>query len=348
MFTPKFNLTPAIVNQLTSIERLYGQLISEKMIPSLALKLNQENMVLATHYSTSIEGNPLKPREVTNIVLGDTIPTSKSEKEVKNYFDALNHITIASRHREPFSVKLTVDTHEYVMRGIDIKYPGKFRSSKVIVGHKGIHGLVVKHDPPAHTEKGITHLLNELFNYIKVPSQYSPLIQAGLLHHQLAFIHPFYDGNGRVTRLLTAYYLMIHDYQVSKYFILDDYYDIDRLQYSDKLHSADQGDQTEWLEYFLEGIEHSVRAALNRIQDLSERHIERIKGDKRVLVTPREEEALQIVIDLKKIKTQDVVAQLQVSRQQAHALLAGLVDKEIIEKIGKTKASYYQLRGKQR
>lgn len=77
MFEPKFTFTMSIVNTVASIERLYGQLLTEKLIPSLALQLTQENQVLATHYSTSIEGNPLSPLDVTNIILGDQIPVTK-------------------------------------------------------------------------------------------------------------------------------------------------------------------------------------------------------------------------------------------------------------------------------
>lgn len=346
MYQPTFSLTPALVNHLASIERLYGQLISQKLIPSISLKLQQRNQVLATHYSTSIEGNPLSPQEVTNIILGDTIPTTKSELEVKNYFDALNYTSVAAQKQQPPTVGLTLELHTRIMNGVESKKPGQFRSSGVVVGHRNAAGLVIKHQPPAHTVEGIKKKLNELFVYLQQPSLYSALIRAGILHHELAFIHPFYDGNGRVTRLATAYYLLINDYDVTKYFILDDYYDLDRLEYSDKLHSADSGDKTEWLEYFLEGIAHSLKAALERIRDLTERHLDTIKGDQRVLVTPREEDVLQIVVDLKRIKTQDVVKALEVSRQQSQQLLHNLVEKGILKKTGKTKSSYYELKEK--
>ncbi|KKP57945.1 MAG: Fic family protein [Candidatus Gottesmanbacteria bacterium GW2011_GWA1_34_13] len=346
MFKPQFTYTNSLINHLTLIERLYGQLISEKLIPSLSLKLSEENQILATHYSTSIEGNPLSQREVTNILLGDAIPTNKSELEVKNYFQALNHISVEAKKHKSLSIKLALDLHRLVMHRIDAKQPGLFRNQKVIVGHRGAIGLVVKHDPPFHKAPLIRASLEELFNYINQPSDLNPFIQAGILHHQVAYIHPFTDGNGRVTRLLTAYYLLLHGYEVTKYFILDDYYDIDRLEYSDKLHTADTGSKTEWLEYFLEGISFSLKAALERIKDVTERRIEAIKGDKRVLVSHREEDVLQIVLELKQVKTSDVVKHLQVSRQQAQSLLHNLVDKDILIKLGKTKASWYQLKRK--
>ncbi len=124
---------------------------------------------------------------------------------------------------------------------------------------------------------------------------------------------------------------------------MDDYYDVDRFLYSDSLHSADDGDKTKWLEYFLEGIGYSLQAALNRIADFKNTSLEEVTGEKRVLVTNREEEALQIVIDKKAIKTSDIQEELGVTRQQAHALLASLVKKGLLDKFGKTKTSYYKL-----
>lgn len=346
MYTPQFSYTPTLVNHLAAIERLYGQLISERLIPSLSLRLTQENQILATHYSTSIEGNPLSPQEVTNILLDDSIPTTKSEREVKNYFNALNYVSVMAMEKKSLSTTLMSELHKRVMKDIEIKKPGEFRSSGVIVGHRNMSGLVIKHNPPAHTREGIKKNLEELFSYLNTPRDISPLILSGILHHEVAYIHPFYDGNGRVTRLVTAYYLLLHGYEVSKFFILDDYYDLDRLEYSDKLHAADKGDKTPWLEYYLEGIAHSLKAAFERIKDLTGRQLESIKGDKRVLVTPREEDVLQIAMELKKIKTQDVVKHLNVSRQQSQSLLHNLVEKGILERVGITKSSYYQLKVK--
>src|SRR5258708_4761853 len=99
MFEPKFTLNFRILNTLGTIERLYGKLQAEKLIPSLSLRLSQENQILATHYSTSIEGNPLSPQDVTNVVLGDHVPTTKSEKEVKNYFEIITKLPNLARER---------------------------------------------------------------------------------------------------------------------------------------------------------------------------------------------------------------------------------------------------------
>jgi Fic family protein len=345
MFKPKFSITLPVINHLTSIERLYGQLLGEKLIPSLALKLSQENQVLATHHSTSIEGNPLSPRDVTNVILNDHIPTVKSELEVKNYFTTLNTIFIMARKRLPITTDLTEKLHYGLMQGVEKTDFGKFRNGPVFVGHATKIEIVVKHNPPFHTREEIKKALEDLYSWIDDESDMvHPLLKAGILHHQFAYYHPFFDGNGRLARILTAYYLLLKHYEVVRYFILDDYYDIDRQMYSDMLHSADNADETEWLTYFLEGVSHSLQAALSRIQELKRSNLEEVTGEKRVLVTPREEEILQIVIDKKAIKMSDIEKSFSVTRQQAHSLLYSLVKKGLLQKFGSTKSSYYKLK----
>lgn len=343
MFSPKFTYTPRIISELTKIERLYGQLISQPLIPSLVLKLTEENQILATHYSTSIEGNPLSPQDVTNIILNEQIPTNKSEREVTNYFKVLTKISDFARKREQLDNPFVKKLHKELMVGLLEKGLGSFRDSGVFIGHTTKFEVVVKHNPPFHNEKQIADALTALFSWLDKEKELPQMVKAGIMHHQFAYIHPFFDGNGRLARILTTYYLLLNGYEVSKYFILDDFYDVDRSLYSDSLHTADKGDVTMWLEYFLEGIGYSLHAALARINELKDTNLEEIKGIKRVLVTPREEDVLEIVVNMKAIKTTDIQDALSVTRQQAHQLLASLVKKGLLRKFGKTKTSYYRL-----
>ena len=226
---------------------------------------------------------------------------------------------------------------------IERKDIGEFRDGGVFVGHRTPTEIVVKHNPPFHTRKEIEAALKELFDWLMTEDQTHPLIKAGIMHHQFVYIHPFFDGNGRLARILTSYYLLLKHYEVAKFFIIDDYYDIDRQLYSDTLHLADKGTETQWIEYFLEGIANSLQAAIGRINELKTVNMDELTGEKRVLVTAREEEVLQIVIEKKAIKTSDITESLEVTRQQSHSLLASLVKKGILQKFGKTKTSYYKL-----
>lgn len=347
MFSPKYNITNKLLNNLTTIERLYGQIESEELVPSVALRLQRQNLVLSTHHSTSIEGNPLSPTEVTNVILGDKIPTTKAEHEVKDYFEALVKLDEYKRQQRKIDLKFIRDLHAFVMRSSRDNRIGKFRNSRVVVGHRAGIGegttIQIKHEPPAHTRTQITKLVGELVSWMGADVAVPAILKAGIFHHWLVYIHPFYDGNGRVARLIAAYILMQSGYEVTRYFIIDDYYDIDRFEYSDTLHSADERNHTKWLEYFTEGLVYSLQAALAKIREYKEESLEEVKGEKRALVTKREEDVLRIIMNLKSVRSSDIAQRLSVSRQQAFRLLDSLVENGIVEKKGKTKASYYQL-----
>ncbi len=281
---------------------------------------------------------------MTNVILGDHVPTTKSEKEVKNYFHILTSLSGLVREHTPITVSLMEKFHSELMDGLDERIRGHVRNGPVFIGHKEREELVVKHNPPFHTAEEIKKALDSLYSGLQTDQEVHPLLKAGILHHQFAYIHPFFDGNGRIARVLTAYYLLLQHYEVTKYFILDDYYDIDRHLYSDSLHSADGGDETAWLEYFLEGIATSLQGAIGRLEELKKTKFEELTGELRVLVTPREEEVIQILMEKKAIKSGDVEKEFGVTRQQAHALLSSLVLKGLVEKFGKTKKSYYKLK----
>src|SRR5476651_648215 len=171
MYTPFFSLNLKMLNSIGTIERLYGQLYSEKLIPSLSLRLFQENQILATHYSTSIEGNPLSPQDVTNVILGDQVPTTKSEREVKNYFHILTSLSSLARAHTSITVELTEKFHYELMDGLDDRIKGHIRNGPVFVGHKAGEELVVKHNPPFHDEAEIKAALGELYTWVKEDQQ---------------------------------------------------------------------------------------------------------------------------------------------------------------------------------
>ena len=146
------------------------------------------------------------------------------------------------------SIDTILNIHKQLLEGVEDQIGGEIRNSKVVVGNPSKDGdIVIKHEPPKHTKEEITKLLEELIEWTNI-SEELPILKAGIYHHEFVYIHPFVDGNGRTCRLTTTLLLNKLGYQINKYFILDDYYDIDRIQYSDSLHSADSGDKTEWLE----------------------------------------------------------------------------------------------------
>lgn len=339
MFEPTYSITPNLLSEITQIERLYGQIEALNVPEQLELNLTRNNLIQSSYASNRIEGNPLTLPEVTNLLLDDRVPVNRSEKEVVNYFDIITHLS--AQKNNPLSINLVTDIHKKLLTGVD-ETAGTIRDVPVIVGkYTGEVGnvtLKVKHNPPFHTKKEIGESLEELFTWANTNQTIPIVLLAGIFHHQFVYIHPFEDGNGRVCRILTALLFLKNNYKINRYFILDDYYDIDRHQYSDALHTADKQDKTEWLTYFAEGVKHSLTSALFKLKEA----VKTLPVKNRP--TDKEQEVLSMLQAAQEITSQDVAGNLKVSRQQAHNLLSSLVEKGFLLKEGSTKSSYYKLK----
>jgi len=340
MFTPTYSLTPSLVSNLTQIERLYGQLEALRIPKKLELNLERDNLVQSSYISNSIEGNPLSLPEVTNLLLGDRVPTNHAEKEVKNYFDLLK--TLPNLAQQSITLQTMRELHKDLLRGVNDSIGGFIRNKQVVVGGfmtvNGKPSLKIKHNPPFHLRTQIEEHIGQLLRWIETDIQTQSVLKAGIFHHQYVYLHPFEDGNGRTCRLLTALTFLKFGYQINKYFVLDDYYDIDRLEYSDMLSTADKGDKTQWLTYFTNGVKYSLQSALSRVNNA----LKTVSVENRP--TAKELEVLELLRDRQQLTSTDVVEHFHVSRQQAHKLLTGLVEKGYAEKKGETKNSYYQFK----
>ena len=336
MLNPNFTLTSKLLKNLTEIERYYGQLEGMRIPQQLQLNIERTNLIQSSHASNSIEGNPLSIGEVTNLLLNDRIPSNRSEKEVVNYFYILKQLDKSKS--EPFNLPLICDIHKELLTGVDDEIKGKIRNVPIVVGRRNVgEQIQIKHNPPFHNRTSIENVLNNTFQWL-LSTNDSPILSAGIFHHEFVYLHPFVDGNGRVARLLTVLILLSHNYQINKYFVLDDYYDIDRELYSDSLHSADSGDKTKWLEYFTDGVKYSLQSALGRIKE----GLVRLSFD--VRPSPREQQALEIAGRYRELTSADLVKELHVTRQQAFNLLKALSEKGFLNKRGSTKNSFYVLK----
>lgn len=336
MFAPKYTLTGKLLKNLTEIERLYGQIEALRLPRELQLNLERNNLMQSSYVSNSIEGNPLSQLEVTNLLLGDRVPANRDEKEVQNYFEILKGLSNWKDGKMVLQIALEI--HNKLMTGVKDEMAGKIRDSQVVVGARDKTGRVrIQHKPPYHKKEEILFVINELFGWLGTSDIPIPL-KAGIWHHQFVYVHPFADGNGRTCRLLTALIFLKGNYQINKYFVLDDYYDIDRSLYSQMLHTADAGDKTEWLEYFTDGVKYSLQGALGKAKNaLSTMSVSNQP-------TPREKDVLEVFKEHLEVNSAMVVKRFGVTRQQAHKLLQSLMERGLVEKRGSTKSSYYVLR----
>jgi Fic family protein len=348
-FKPCYTITDKILNNISRI--MAGREIIEhsRIIPKWELSLRKEAQLHSAHSSTSIEGNRLSLEQVRALAeRKDVIASAKDKQEVINYLKALDSIPAYAK-KGPIGTNLFLRIHKTITESTLHKATdcGVFRDRQVFVGKRVFDGTgfreVIEYMPPE--TKDVPLLVNDFLGWLNSPgaADINPVILAGIAHYEVARIHPFIDGNGRTARLLAALILYKSGFDHRRFFALDDYYDQNRLLYYAALKTAQQnkGDITKWLEYFTDGVLHSINKLKETIVKLG--FSGKVNGKAQLELTPRQIKILENVRAKGKISNQDLRSMFNVSRQAVLKEVSKLVDAKIISILGKGRGAYYVL-----
>ena len=339
MFEPQFMYTDKIVKYIAQIASAKEIISNAKIIPLYDTKLKQDALIKSSHYSTSIEGNPLNLEEVKTLINNNQKPTTKAEQEVLNYFNVLNNL---NKYSDKIITKNTIlSVHKDLTKDLlkNPEYEGKFRDTRVFIGN--LHTKKINYIPPdAYKVPG---LIDELLDWLNNSTdEMYPVIIAGILHYELVRIHPFVDGNGRTSRLMATLILSIHKFNIDNYFTLDEYYNQDRQAYVDALKSADKNhDLTNWLEYFCQGVLYSIDKVKSEVLKLDQITS---KYNNTIELTPNEISVLTLLEEKKHIQNKDIQEMLNISPQASYKIIRKLKNKELIKSTGKGRNTEYNLR----
>lgn len=150
--------------------------------------------------STGIEGNPLTPAQVGEVLSGGRVDASAADiREVFNYNAALDLSNrVALRPDFEWSQELIRRLNAAVLEGLEDDERGEYRQQPVTVG-----GIFF---PPEHER--LPALMAELVEWLRDGDDEHPLIRAGLTHLNVVSIHPWVNGNGRTARVAGSLMLM--------------------------------------------------------------------------------------------------------------------------------------------
>ncbi|MFU8767594.1 MAG: Fic family protein [Candidatus Methanoperedens sp.] len=198
--------TPLIQEKLLSrINEKMHRLNSLRPFPADAeRKLHEEMRLLHTYHSNAIEGNTLTLPE-TKLVLEDGITIGgkslREHLEATNNAKAFDLIEDIAKKKKPINHVVIQQIHEVVTAGI-LEDSGKYRTKNVRITGSA-------KTPPDRSK--VTKLMDDLIERIAQYKNHTVEV-AAILHHRFVEIHPFIDGNGRVSRLLTNLYLIAQGY----------------------------------------------------------------------------------------------------------------------------------------
>lgn len=274
-------LTPQIVKYLTTIHEYKGE---QRLIASrhadILTDLIEVAKIQSTESSNNIEGIYTSDTRLKKIVLDKTMPRSRSEREIAGYRDVLNTIHENNKHipvRSTFILQLHRDLYKFEGLGTG----GMFKSSDNLIEEQDTDGnRLIRFKPVAawETPESVDKLC-EAYHDAVHDAQADPLLLIPMFILDFLCIHPFQDGNGRMSRLLTILLMYQSDYIVGKYISIerliettkDSYYAA--LQESSVRWHEGQNDYEPFVAYFLGVITAAYREFFDRTKLIEEKKI---------------------------------------------------------------------------
>ncbi len=156
-------------------------------------------MIKFTYDTQKIEGSTLTLRETANLLQHSITPSNKPSRDVK---EAESHSRIFYEmvgYKKDLSLQVILKWHYELLKDTRQDIAGKIRTRQVWIGGS-------KFIPPAPVE--VTVLMEELFKfYNRQKDKLNPVELAAIMHLKFVTIHPFVDGNGRISRILMNFIL---------------------------------------------------------------------------------------------------------------------------------------------
>jgi len=226
-------------------------------------ELRQMATVASVGSSTRIEGVKMTDTEIKKLLKSVKINKleKRDEQEVVGYYDALQ-IVLDNYQDIELEERYIHQMHGILLKhsGKDLTHKGKYKqlSNKVVANYpNGIQKVIFNTTEPHLTQGEVQNLLKWTKESVK-NEEIHPLIIVGTFVYEFLSIHPYQDGNGRLSRLLTTLMLMQHGYNFVQYISFehviesrkDEYYKALMQGQKDRYTANEKIDQ--WLTFFLE------------------------------------------------------------------------------------------------
>jgi Fic family protein len=239
--------------------------------------IRRQVMASVVHYSTKIEGNKLTREQVESIIAGEIVEAPEKDKtEAINYLRAMQWAqTRADDPDWQLSHDSITTLHFLIGQNLGADYAplGKYREVQNQVSDKK-SGVVI-YWPPRTPD--VRPLMDEFVTWVRhlTASDVNVYIANALAHLAFVALHPFSDGNGRVSRVLCSLLMMREGYKAQAFYSLEEYFGIHWEDYGLTIEAAlgprwdvEKADCTKWIEWYLEAVAEQVDRAADIVRTL--------------------------------------------------------------------------------
>ena len=229
-----------LIHEYKGRQQLYLEQKPEKLD-----KLVELAKIQSTEASNEIEGIRTTNSRLKQLMADKTTPKNRDENEILGYKYALS-LVHESFEYIPIRPNFILQLHKEMYQFMDVNFGGKFKDTPNeidAVYPDGRKEVIFKPLDPFETPEAVNRLCEE-YNYAINKYNVDPLIAIPVFIHDFLCIHPFNDGNGRMSRLLTTLLLYKSGYMVGKYISLEKKIQITKQEYYEALSKSSKN----WLE----------------------------------------------------------------------------------------------------
>jgi len=314
-------LPPIIIQKIAKIDELKGQWIGgAELSPQVLGRLKKSVLVTSTGASTRIEGAKLSDADIEKLLRGISIQrfSDRDKQEVKGYYDLLSNV-FDSWKRLRFSESLIKHFHKELLQYVekDVQHRGEYKKRENQV-----------------------HMIDEAGNSVGILFDTTPAyLTPNEMQELVEWIHPFQDGNGRLSRILTNLLMLQEGYAYMPYASHEKIVEDNKpdcylsLQQSQKTFHTDAETIAPWLDYFLEVVLYQAQMALELFSD---ENIEK-------LLSPRQLEVWQYIQDVMEATPKELSEKLDIPRPTINQVVNRLIDLKKIERLGIGRATRYKV-----
>lgn len=368
MFKPTYTISHNLLQYIASIEASREVIKNAPIVPAWEAKFQEEARIRTVYHGTRLEGNELSQEQAERVIAtpgtdpiavasgAGVVGKARDVQEIINYRAVLDWIndwgkglpqTSSNTHNSVvFTEDMLKTLHALcVHRIIAPEHVGQYRDKNVVV--KGVESGQVVHRPPAPSE--IQGLLTDFFIWLNGAESRGlhTVFRAAITHYQLVNIHPFIEGNGRTGRALALSVMYAENFDVKRFFSLEQYFDNDIENYYLALRSVEDSptnDLTYWLEYFSYGLAIELDRIKQQVLKLSQDFRFQQRLGQQVALTERQLIIMEYVQEQGKVTTGDLNSILPlISPDTILRDLKELIDKGLLKKHGVTKGVHYTL-----
>ena len=340
------SLDSDIWSMISKIDEMKGYWTAGvNLSPQVLGRLKKSVLATSTGASTRIEGAHLSDEDVERFMRGISMQkfSNRDEQEVKGYYELLQNVFDSWEHIR-FSENTIKHFHKELLKYAekDVLHRGEYKK-----GENKVHminaagesvGTLFDTTPAYLTPKEMLELVDVTVLAFS-EGTYHPLLITANFVVEFLNIHPFQDGNGRLSRILTNLLLLKHGYIYVPYVSHEKLVEDNKIEYylalrkSQKTLKGPNPDIKDWLEFFLNTM--LTQSAL-AIDLLSAENIE-------VLLSGKQMEVWHYLLEVNEAAPKEIMERTGIVRPTLNQVLTKLQNMKKIERLGQGRATRYRV-----